>query len=83
MGLFEDLGLQQSINRLHGVLRQVFGNAYNFSQIALDRPESFFSFDPVHFKPALGREIVNRALCALNDATKPKPNDPALSVRCP
>jgi hypothetical protein len=63
MGLIKAHNLGAALDRVRGELRRSFINMHDFSRVALDRPATFFSFDPVHYKPSLGKELLNRALC--------------------
>ena len=63
MTLIKAHNLGAALDRLRRELRRSFNNMHDFSRVALNRPATFFSFDPVHYKPSLGKELVNGALC--------------------
>lgn len=64
----EGAGLRDAFDTYRGELRSVFPDLIDLSQSELSMPEHFFHQSPFYFRPAVMRDMVGRALQAMDDA---------------
>jgi len=69
----ESAGLRGAFDTYRTELRSVFPNLIDLSQSELSAPEHFFHQSPFYFRPAVMRDMVVRALLAIDDSREGLP----------
>lgn len=62
LSVIEQRGLQDLFLRWKRDVKEILGVVYDFSVAPYSERKYFFRFDPVHFLPDIGREIISSAL---------------------